>query len=94
MPFSCPEFSNIISPGSFIMILARPRVKRRTKRQMPDYASVLPRQSLYRALTKRAGNIMFNIDGFGVAWYSNTRSEFEIGVEGPRAAMYKTVAPM
>ncbi|KZV62591.1 N-terminal nucleophile aminohydrolase [Peniophora sp. CONT] len=39
-------------------------------------------------------NIMFNIDGFGVAWYSNTRSEFEVGVEGPRAAMYKTVAPI
>lgn len=41
------------------------------------------------------GNIMFNIDGFGVAWYTTARAEFEPEfTEGPRPAMYKTVAPV
>ena len=37
---------------------------------------------------------MFNIDGFGVAWYTHTRAQFEPDfTQGPRPAMYKTVAP-
>lgn len=38
---------------------------------------------------------MYNIDGFGVAWYTTARAEFEPEfTEGPRPAMYKTVAPV
>ena len=38
--------------------------------------------------------MMFNIDGFGVAWYTETRAQFEPDfTQGPRPAMYKTVAP-
>ncbi|KAI0031736.1 N-terminal nucleophile aminohydrolase [Vararia minispora EC-137] len=41
----------------------------------------------------RLRNIMYNTDGFGVAWYSTTRAEFDDDTFGPRPAMYKTIAP-
>ncbi|ETW77256.1 hypothetical protein HETIRDRAFT_446269 [Heterobasidion irregulare TC 32-1] len=37
---------------------------------------------------------MFNIDDFGIAWYTHTRAHFASKfMQGPRPAMYKTVAP-
>lgn len=53
-----------------------------------SYTSIL---TIYMPL----GNIMYNIDGFGVAWYTTARAEFEPDfTQGPRPAMYKTVAPV
>ncbi|PPQ68162.1 hypothetical protein CVT26_005768, partial [Gymnopilus dilepis] len=31
-----------------------------------------------------------NLDGFGVGWYTTTRSEFDNSVEGPQPALYRT----
>ncbi|KIM26776.1 hypothetical protein M408DRAFT_177493 [Serendipita vermifera MAFF 305830] len=38
-------------------------------------------------------NKFFNIDGFGVAFYTNNSSEFTKTVTGPRPATYKSIAP-
>ncbi|KII90176.1 hypothetical protein PLICRDRAFT_174954 [Plicaturopsis crispa FD-325 SS-3] len=38
-------------------------------------------------------NVLFNIDGFGVTWYTDTRSIFDTDTKGPLPALYKTVAP-
>ncbi|KII83803.1 hypothetical protein PLICRDRAFT_180146 [Plicaturopsis crispa FD-325 SS-3] len=39
-------------------------------------------------------NRLLNIDGFGVAWYTDTRAKYEPDfTSGPRPAMYKSVVP-
>jgi hypothetical protein len=38
------------------------------------------------------GNSKYNLCGFGVTWYTNTRSEFENNTHGPYPALYKTIA--
>ena len=38
------------------------------------------------------GNSKFNLDGFGVTWYTNTLSDFDKHVDGPRPALYKTTS--
>jgi len=50
-----------------------------------------------------ARNALYNIDGFGIAWYTSSNSDFELGStgessdgtqkEGLRPALYKTVQP-
>ena len=37
-------------------------------------------------------NRLFNIDGFGLAWYSHKREEFVNDTTGPRPALYKHVS--
>lgn len=38
-------------------------------------------------------NRLFNDDGFGMAWYSEVREEYEKSCHGPRAAFFKTIQP-
>jgi glutamine amidotransferase len=38
-------------------------------------------------------NRLFNVDGFGLVWYTSARSEFVVGVDGPRPVSYKCASP-
>jgi glutamine amidotransferase len=38
-------------------------------------------------------NKLFNIDGLGVAWYTNARNDFVQDSSGLRPALYKTISP-
>lgn len=40
-----------------------------------------------------ARNIVLNVDGLGLAWYTTSRSEFDRDCEGFRPALYKSVSP-
>src|SRR5579871_6509315 len=41
----------------------------------------------------RMRNSLLNMDGLGVAWYTNATSNYIKDIEGPRPALYKSQAP-
>lgn len=45
---------------------------------------------LERPSNTKIGQPYLNVDGFGIAWYTTSQSEFDPSVRGPRPAMYKT----
>lgn len=40
-----------------------------------------------------ARNIVLNIDGLGICWYTSSQSDFNRDCEGLRPAMYKSISP-
>lgn len=38
-------------------------------------------------------NLLFNIDGTGICWYTSAKSDFIPEIDGLRPAMYKTISP-
>lgn len=41
----------------------------------------------------RARNALLNMDGMGMAWYTDAASSYSQAIEGPRPALYKTQSP-
>jgi len=47
---------------------------------------------IVRTLDFDERNAPYNLDGFGITWYTKTRSEFDDSVRGPYPALYKTTS--
>jgi glutamine amidotransferase len=41
----------------------------------------------------RMRNALLNMDGLGVAWYTNAAADYTNQIEGPRPALYKSQSP-
>jgi glutamine amidotransferase len=41
----------------------------------------------------RMRNSLLNMDGLGMAWYTNAANNYVKGIHGPRPALYKTMSP-
>lgn len=71
--------------------------KQVSERYLPGLVHWEPGESLKDYLDKlresTLRNVKYNPDGFGVAWYTETRAQFDRYTIGPRPALYRTVAP-
>lgn len=71
--------------------------KQVNERYLPGLVHWEPGESLKDYADKRREsairNVRYNPDGFGVAWYTETRARFDRYTTGPRPALYRTVAP-
>ena len=70
-----------------------------TKQVLDHYLpKLIPQQGTADEVSRKEAesklrNAHFNIDGVGVAWYTDARQEFELDCDGLRPCVYKTIQP-